>query len=397
MNKQKDILMIAAAAVVLVALNVGVFMASSKGAIVPIDNTMLWGAFVALNVASILWAISLLGLQPLVVSISYLAGGFLAFQGVRGMGGVSVAEITTAGATYGAFGALAIGNMTAKVRLAFFNKGQVPFIFIIVGLLVVDALLNSQVSHAGGSVLLNAVVLPFVIAGVVIELIWSVLNRYGIGRKPAEVLAERDAYVAESGGHKTVAVEEEKVIFQMPSHVAVREEEETRTEPAPVKKVEIPQPIAPAAQRKPEPVEAVKEAPVEVKKEEDFFPLEIDKGETLERYEQCEEEAEEELFELPTFDESLYASGSLDDVFESNILVKEPKASVKIDAEPAKPIVEKAPIAATVRPQPKIESVPKAEITPKVEPAPKVESAPKKEAKSDDWLGGHLDLLNKLK
>ena len=149
MNKQKNMIMSAAAAVVLVAVNVGVFMAAGKGAIAPINNMLMWGAFVALNIASILWAVGMLGLHPLVVSISYVAGGFLAFQGVRGMSGVSVAEVTTAGATYGAFGALAIGNATTKVRLAFFDKAQVPFIFIIVGLLVIDAVLNSQITNAG--------------------------------------------------------------------------------------------------------------------------------------------------------------------------------------------------------------------------------------------------------
>ena len=179
--------MIAATAVILVAVNLGVWIAANKGAIVAIDNMLLWSAFVALNVVSILWAVSLLGLQPLVVAISYVAGGFLAFMGVKGMGGISVAEVTTAGATYGAFGALAIGNATTKVRLAFFNKGQVPFIFIIVGLLVIDALLNSGISSAGGSVLLNAVLLPFIIAGVIVGLIWTALNRFVIGQHGEEV------------------------------------------------------------------------------------------------------------------------------------------------------------------------------------------------------------------
>ena len=74
--------MTVAAAAVLVALNVGVFMAAGNGTISPINNVLLWGGFVALNVASILWAISMLGLQPLVVAISYVAGGTLAYLGV---------------------------------------------------------------------------------------------------------------------------------------------------------------------------------------------------------------------------------------------------------------------------------------------------------------------------
>ncbi|MDH3982393.1 MAG: hypothetical protein OES84_05760, partial [Kiritimatiellaceae bacterium] len=63
MSKQKNLIMIAVAAVVLVAVNVGVLMAANKGAIAPIGNIALWGAFVVLNVASILWAVTLLGLQ----------------------------------------------------------------------------------------------------------------------------------------------------------------------------------------------------------------------------------------------------------------------------------------------------------------------------------------------
>mgnify|MGYP001828360220 CR=1 FL=1 len=386
MNKQKNMIMSAAAAVVLVAVNVGVFMAAGKGAIAPINNMLMWGAFVALNIASILWAVGMLGLHPLVVSISYVAGGFLAFQGVRGMSGVSVAEVTTAGATYGAFGALAIGNATTKVRLAFFDKAQVPFIFIIVGLLVIDAVLNSQITNAGGSVMLNAVVFPFVLAGVIVGLLWSVLNRYGVGKKPSEVLAEADAFAAASSMEKVEAISSDKLVIKMPEDAVVAKKESVAK---PVKKVEVVKPLAPAAKAKPAPV--AKAPKIEPKKEEEFFPLEIDKGEEVaETVEEPNildimaniesEPAKAEAFEAPTFDTSRYASRSMDEDSDGGVMVKEPEVVVA-EPEPApKPVVaapEPEPVVAEAKPEP----------TP--EPAPK--------EKSDDWLGGHLDLLNKLK
>ncbi len=366
--------MICAAAVILVAVNAGILMAANHGAITPIDNIGMWGAFVVLNVASILWAISLLGLQPFVVSLSYVAGGFLAYQGVRGMGDISVAEVTTAGATYGAFGALAIGNVTAKVRLAFFRKGQVPFIFIIVGLLVIDAVLNSGISSAGGSVILNAVVFPFVLAGIIVGLIWSVLNRYGIGRKPAEVLAAVAEENAAEKAELASAVATEKLVIQMPEHAMMAEE--------PEEVVKVAEPMAPAAVVA-EPVQMEEKKP-----DEEFFPLEIDKGDEDVMpaddfsYKNAASTVSEE-FPMTSFDSSLYESGSLEDAQEGSVMVKEPAVSVvlDLDAEDNNPVYEKkAPAVAKVPPVP-------APVQP-AEPATK---------KDDDWLGGHLDLLNKLK
>ncbi|MEA2068641.1 MAG: hypothetical protein U9P12_05520 [Verrucomicrobiota bacterium] len=368
-NKQKNLVMTAVAAAVIVAVNVGVWLAASKGAIAPIDNVVLWAGFVALNVVSILWAISLLGLQPLVVSLSYAVGGFLAFKGVRGMEGINVAEVATAGATYGAFGALAIGNSTAKVRLAFFNKGQVPFISIIVGLLVIDAMLNSGISNAGGSVLLNAVVFPFVLAGIVIGLIWSVLNRFGIGRKPNEVIAEAEVAAMEAEGNVVDAVATEKLVIQMPEHAAVAEE----AEPAiATEEIKTPDPIeVPVA----EPLVAESAQPVTEKKpDENFFPLEIDKDDEydipvadtglMNAVAMMDDAGDEgESFSVPSFDASLYASGSLD----GGVMVEEPPVSVALDLD----------VETDVKPEP-VQEV-------------------KQEQKNDDWLGGHLDLLNKLK
>jgi hypothetical protein len=366
-NAQMNLIMTAATAVVLVAVNLGVFMAAKNGAIVAIDNMLLWGAFVALNVASILWAVSMLGLQPLVVAVSYVAGGVLAFQGVRGMSGVAVAEVTTAGATYGAFGVLAVGNAMTRVRLAFFNKGQVPFVFIIIGLLVLDAVLNSGISGASGSVYLNAVVLPFTIAGIVVGVIWSTLNRFGIGRnpkaKPTVIEEEEESFAEEA----TEAAATEKLVIRMPEAAAVEEEAEAE-EPEEV--------VAPAAE---EAEPAIEEVPAEAAElepiiddydtEEEFFPLEIDKdeelvlpveGSNLKELADAVDEAEEEepvSLDLSSYNEDFYAA-DMDAEAEG--------VAVEVTAE--------APVS-------------------EAEPEP----AEKESGNGLDWLEGHMDLLNKLK
>ncbi|MDZ8119937.1 hypothetical protein [Pontiella agarivorans] len=348
MNKKTNIITIVAAAIVLVALNVGVFMAAGSGAVSPINNILLWGGFAVLNVASILWAITLLGLQPLVVTCSYVAGGALAYFGVRNMTEISVAEITTAGATYGAFGALAVGNATTKVRLAFFNKGQVPFIFVIIGLLVIDAGLNSQVSRAGVSVLLNVVALPFIGAGVAVGAVWSIMNKFGIGKRAAEVLVERDAAMAQGA----TATGEDQIVIPMPETVQAAPVEKVEQKPVIVPAVQT----APKRKAKPEPVRA-ETAPVEPKKEEPFFPLELDKdGEP-----NPSGKVDPPEFDIPVFDDALYASGSQDDNDMGGVLVQEPVVAEK-----------------TVAAESKTESE-------------------EEKFDMDDFLGGHLDLLSKLK
>ena len=409
MSKQKNLIMIAVAAVVLVAVNVGVLMAANKGAIAPIGNIALWGAFVVLNVASILWAVTLLGLQPLVIALSYVAGGALAFFGVRNAGDVSVAELITAGATYGAFGALAVGNATQKVRLAFFNKGQVPFVFIIVGLLVIDAGLNSGVSSAGVDVILKAVVLPFAVAGGVIGVVWSLLNRAGIGRKPSEVIAEADGIAEE----KAASTEPDKLVMKMPEEspaVAKKAKTSKKSKPQPAKKTPAkkPQPAKKAEPAKPvvepvpepavakkvepakevEPAKPVPEpavaekapepefvlpesilgsiAPEEKEKEEAFFPLEIDTSDS-----EPKEEADEP-FTIPTFDASLYGIGKDSD--------QEETVSVDLDEDTSVVENDSDPVVAKVQPA-----------------SEQVEEPAKEQGKPGDWLGGHFDLLDKLK
>ena len=93
---QKNILFLAITGLVLVMVNVAVLMGIRSGQIAPVDNTMLWGAFAVLNVLSLLWAVSLLGLQPMVIAAAYAVGGFLAFRGVRLIPDGNLAERATA-------------------------------------------------------------------------------------------------------------------------------------------------------------------------------------------------------------------------------------------------------------------------------------------------------------
>jgi hypothetical protein len=388
-KKRKNLTMIVVSAAILVTVNLGVWLAAKQGAIAPIGNDLLWTAFVALNVISLVWAISLLGLHPLVVTLSYVAGGFLAFKGVEGMSGISVAEVTTAGATYGAFGALAVGNCTTKVRFAFFNKGQVSFIFIIAALLVFDAVLNSEISSADGSVILNAVVFPFVLAGVIIGLVWSVLNRYGIGQKVD--LAHGAIAVEHPNTVEEVEEAEEAntLKIQMPAHI--EEEEDVDAAAAVMEEVELPETLEAPVEDPIKPIVAREE---KKEKEEEFFPLEIDKGDDFalpeeETYGAVEMAAElngldEDPYSLTAFDTSLYASG-IDEDGHGGVMVEEPVVSLALDLD------EKAEVES--------EAVPVVEATKEAEPEPiaQVEPEQKKSTRSDDWLSGHLDLLNKLK
>jgi hypothetical protein len=385
-DKQKHLTMIVVAAAILVAVNAGVWLAAKHGVIAPIGNLLLWTAFVVLNVVSLVWAISLLGLHPLVVAVSYVAGGFLAFKGVEGMSGINIAEITTAGATYGAFGALAVGNSTAKVRLAFFNKGQVPFIFIIAALLVFDAVLNSEISSADKGVILNAVVFPFVLAGVIIGLVWSVLNRYGIGYKVDL------AHGAIAAAHPDAVEELEELEelntlqIQIPAHI---EQEDLDEVAAVMEDVELPEVTEAPIEETVKPIVAQEE------KEEEFFPLEIDKDDDFilsmeESFADTvmvadPESLDEDPFSMGGFDVNLYASGVDEAGHGGGVMIEEPVVSLALDLDETAAAKQpaKAPVAKEAQP----------------EPAPQAQAEPgqKKSAKSDDWLTGHLDLLNKLK
>ncbi len=370
-SANRHLAMVLAAGAVLVAANLGVWIAASRGSIGPVENAPMWSAFVVLNVVSILWAATLLGLQPLVVALSYVAGGFLAFQGVRGMEGVNMAEITTSGATCGAFGALAVGNATAKVRLAFFKKGQAPFVFIIAALLVFDVVINSVVSGAGTGVLLNAVVFPFVLAGVIIGVLWTVLCRFGIGHNPTTVPAfaqVRAEMVADTDRQEAAG----KLVIEMPAEALDDESDEMPAAAAPAIAAVAPVPVveAPAPKR---------EVAMRKTREEEFFPLEIDKsGEPVAEVDldMADEELSGDPMNWQEFDSKLYDSGSIDAGGEGGVMVREPMVEVALDLD-----VEE-----------------EAKAPEQKQPAPKAVDAPaKKAAKDSDWLAGHLDLLNKLK
>jgi len=460
-EKHKNLAMIVVATAILAAVNLGVWLAAQHGMIAPIGNLVLWTAFAVLNVVSLVWAISLLGLQPLVVAVSYLAGGFLAFKGVQGVSGVSVAEITTAGSTYGAFGALAVCNCTAKVRLTFFRKGQAPFIFIIAALLVFDAVLNSGISSVEGSIVLNAVVFPFVLAGVIVGLVWSVLARYGIGNKPVlkpvTVISEAHVDVVEEAKEPAKS---NTLKIQMPVHVEPIEE--IGAVAAVADNIEVTEKLELPVE---DPVKIVLEQEENmIEQEEEFFPLEIDKDNDFivpqddtdgtVAMSSILDDLDEDLKSLMDFDTSLYYSDeNADDP--GAVMVEEPVVSLSLDiideaeAEPVtdpaaevipepmdepigqsepEPVSQVDPVAVyepVVYPEPVVHSEPEPDFQAEPEPAaspiaqaeaepvsqvedavhpvaqaeaePIVQPEPAKRAKSDDWLSGHLDLLSKLK
>ncbi len=347
-DTRKNILFLAITGLVLVMVNVAVLMGIRSGQIAPVDNMALWGAFAVLNVLSLLWVVSLLGLQPMVVAAAYAAGGFLAFRGVRLMPDVNVAEIATAGATYGAFGALVVGNATTKVRLAFFARRQFPFVFIILALLLVVGFLNSRVSNAGWNVVANALVFPFALSGVALGLVWMVIVRIRAGQALAKKEPEiAGVETAEPIVDATVDDEETaQLMFSVPETAEVAESMDA---------------VAAVDEGVPEAL-VVETGLLEVDPVEDessssdFFPLEIDKGEDT----------------IPQKDDS-----NLMDV-----------AAMVAESAPER-VVEDAPVPESTL-ELSVEAVPTVEKS--GEPA-----SEKGRVDSSDWLDGHMDLLNKLK
>jgi len=161
----KNIIYIIIATIVLLGLNGAVLVAMQQNKLDPPESMVLWGIFAILNVVSLIWAVIVLGLHPLLLAISYVAGGALAYFGVSDLADVNVAEAVTAGAVYGGIGALTVGNVMVKMRTIFFDKGQVPFIFIVIALLVLDGVLNTKISNATWPVFLYSMLLPFGVAG----------------------------------------------------------------------------------------------------------------------------------------------------------------------------------------------------------------------------------------
>lgn len=388
-NVQKNILFLALAGLVLVGGNMAVLMATWNEQLAPIDNQMLWVAFVIFNVCSLLWAMSLLGLQPLLVAVSYVAGGALAFQGVRLLPDINIAEVTTAGATYGAFGALMVSHATARVRMPFFQRAQVPFIFAIIALLVISGFLNSRVLSAGWGVIVNALVVPFVLSGVMIGLIWMILSRMGIARKstrkPIEAVSEIRAEPIMDSKEDTP---QEQLMIKVPENIGLSEVSEEISETSEDTEWHSePESIVLEASKTPlEPLLQEEEPPQESSSLTDFFPLEIDKGDDgileqeasglMDLAVQIAENAAEQVVEVePDVDDF-----PLPDEVYMEQTAKDLSASMP----------ELPPILNYASPEPEPEPVmePEASVKP---PKPKEEKAD-----SSDWLSGHLDLLNKL-
>lgn len=377
---KKNILFLAITGLVLVMVNMGVLMGVRSGQIAPVDNTMLWGAFAVLNVLSLLWAVSLLGLQPMVVAAAYAVGGFLAFRGVRLMPDVNVAEIATAGATYGALGALVVGNATTKVRLAFFAKRQVPFVFMIVALLLVESLLISRVSNAGWNVIANALVFPFALSGVGIGLVWMVLVRIRTRR----IVAKKEPNTAEPEMVEPIAdttADDEKtaqLMFSVPERAEVAESMEAVALAPDSEDVGEDVPEAPGVES-----ELLEVHTVEDDSSSDiFFPLEIDK----------DEEA------IPQKDDS--------NLMDVAAMVAESAQEIAMEAVPT---AEEPDLVAEREPPPLARSLHGEDVIALSEELPMPASDPepvedfdepgskKGKVGSSDWLSSHMDLLNKLK
>ena len=357
-----SLLYLVTAGFVLLTVNAWVWMAVQNGQLSPVGNPVLWGAFMVLNMVSLLWAVGLLGLQPLVVACSYAVGGFLAFRGVQGVASINVAEVTTAGATYGAIGALAVGNVTTKVRMAFFRRGQVPFIFVIVALLVVDGVLNSQIFGADWNVVLNALVLPFGLAGIVVGLIWMVISRFGIAHKRhiKEMPATDEASIAPVSEDNDEVDGANQLMIQVPDAVEVEDEPEEISAMLATPEPSLEEPLPVEESRVELSVPAIHEVEEEDSPEEHFFPLEIDK---------------DDEFILP-YEE-----------------VADPVESVPLEVEP-EPVLESERIS-----EPEIipEPLPEPISEPEPIPEPVVVSPQTEEDKPEsDWLSGHLDLMNKI-
>lgn len=373
-----SLLYLVTAGFVLLTVNAWVWMAVQNGQLSPVGNSVLWGAFMVLNMISLLWAVGLLGLQPLVVACSYAIGGFLAYRGVQGVASINVAEVTTAGATYGAIGALAVGNVTTKVRMAFFRKGQVPFIFVIVALLVVDGVLNSQIFGADWNVVLNALVLPFGLAGIVVGLIWMVVSRFGIAHKLhiKEMSAVDETSIASVSEDNDEADGASQLMIQVPDTVEVEDEPEEIAAMLAMPELGLEEHLPAKESRVELSVPVVDEAEKEDSPEEHFFPLEIDKDdEFIAPYEEVVDPVESLSLEVepePFLDSE-------------PVLEPERMSEPEIIPEPLpEPISDPEPIPEPIpEPEPILEPV---VVSPQTE-----EDKPE-----SDWLSGHLDLMNKI-
>ena len=276
--------MLAATAVVLIGADLAVWAGGHYGVLRAADDMLIWIACMALGLISILWSVALLGIQPLIMAFSYVVGGVVSYFGVRNIGGIAEAEIMTAGATYGSFGMLLVSSITAAVRSTWYRRDQVPFVFMMLVLLLVDGALTGGVFGAGGRVLLRGVVYPFVLAGIMMGVVWSIIVRFRTrpGRKKRKAFAEEMQKAAETAMDDTVAVQPE-VLISEPETVALEEEDQVEPavaalEPEEPLLVPVPEDLElPDASELPETAFKRTETP----DDEMFFPLEIDQSESF--------------------------------------------------------------------------------------------------------------------
>lgn len=376
-----NLVLIGVAGGILLMTNLGIWMASQNGMISPALDMTIWCSFAALNVASILWAVTLLGQQPMMVSMAYLAGGGIAFMGVNNMGGVSMADVATAGASCGAFGALTIGNLTHKGRMSIFNRRQLPFIFCIMVLIFINAALLCTFSGAGGRVLLGTAVYPFVVAGSLVTVLWAVVHRCRIARvqlkQPIREEAATSAGAADTEAVSEVQAGEAAMLFQVP------EQSETDYDTA------LPTDDDEAGEEEPTRVEIAAVAADPTLEEDsltdtEFYPLEIDNEE--------ESEATSEhaalaamLADLSVGNEEYENHGLLESVTDQSSV----ESSTLLDETPGTYPLDDATVSEQEGSELNMEQPPL--VTSEIS----AESTEKKE--SEDWLSDHLNLLNQLK
>lgn len=241
------------AAVVIVAANSAVWVAARRGAIPAIDNVVLWGAFAGFGTLSILWATRLLGLQPMLVALSYVGGGLLAGLGVRGHEFIGIADAAVAGAVYGAWGSLIAGNAIVRERSAGYCKEQRSFVFMLFGLLVLDGMLVSGIWRADTAAIINGLVLPLAGVGVVCGVLWFSLARLRMEPVPVFAQEPKNAVPEEIKSAEPVP----GIVLQMPEE---NQQERVELQPVPVPEITDP----PELQIEPEDENGR------------FFPLELD-------------------------------------------------------------------------------------------------------------------------
>jgi hypothetical protein len=386
-KENKKIIAFLITAVVLLILNTLVWTGVQNGQLTPIENSSLWVSFAVLNIISLLWAFSLLGLHPAVLALSYTVGGFIAFQSVQGVAGIGMAEASSAGATYGAFGAMVVGHATTKNRLGFFRKEQVPYVFLFVGLLLLDGLLNSRVCSVGQSAILNVLIVPLAVAGIAVGLIWLMASRLAVIPKSntnTRAWESESIKTSDDSAQNELSNESSQLIIQMPNHA----EEEEESDVAAMLEMGEPEPVAEAPSEEPteleKPVLFEKIEPEEPAVEEHFFPLDIDKDDDF-----IEPYASSELVDIPVMNtpdllEPIISDIDCDDVI-SPITEFEEIEPVSVSIAEPNTLAEESPVSVEIEEEFPVALEPELEV-----------QEPKAEHQSEDWLNGHLDLLSKI-